>query len=329
MQDLKVAFRQFVKSPGFTAIALGAFALTVPDVGAAADAIPGLVAPDPAPPSHPPASPRSEAQPFAPGISPTADSGGITFSPDGQTVYFGAKSPAGTWAIHESRLVDGQWTTAVVAPFSGQYVEGDPQMSPDGARLFFFSRRPAKGKPKDGWWPDLWYVERQGDGWSEPRLVGAAKDGAWNPLTLRTGTPSPAADGTLYFFRCVDPAGKHVRIVRSKPVDGRYRDFEDLGDRINGQDDGGFDLVVAPDQSFIVFSCAKRADSYGGTDLYISYRDGTGWSEPRNLGPKVNTCEGEVSPTLSPDGQTLFFARRSIWSIPLAACDGVRAKVHP
>ncbi|HTZ20782.1 MAG TPA: hypothetical protein VMC06_07860, partial [Opitutaceae bacterium] len=216
---------------------------------------------------------EAEARLFTPGIGATADAGGITFTPDGQTAYFGAKGPSGIWAIHESRLVNGQWNTPVVAPFSGRYVEGDPQMSPDGARLFFFSRRPAAGKPKDGWWPDLWYVERQGDGWSEPRLVGAGENGAWNPLTLRTGTPSPAADGTLYFFRCLDPVGQRVRIVRSKPVGGRYRDFEDLGDRINGQDDG-FDLVVASDQSFIVFSCAKRADSHGGMDLYISYREG-------------------------------------------------------
>jgi Tol biopolymer transport system component len=267
-----------------------------------------------------------QARPVAPGVISTPDRGGITFSPDGQTAYFGGKTPKGGWGIFVSRRRNGEWTQAEVAPFSGgDAAEGDPQMSPDGSRLFFFSQRPAPGKPLQGWWPNLWYVERQGDGWGAPQTVGAGPDGAWNPLTLRAGTGSPAADGTLYFFRCLDPEGKRVRIVRSRPVDGRYLGFEDLGDVVNGRDDGGFDVGVAPDQSFIVFTCSKRADSLGRNDLYISYREGAGWTEPRNLGPRVNTAADEYSPTVSRDGQTLYFSRGGIWSIPLAACDGVRA----
>jgi Tol biopolymer transport system component len=270
----------------------------------------------------------AEARPFAPGVISTPDHGGITFSPDGRTAYFGGKTPKGGWGILVSRLRDGEWTAPEVAPFSGgDAAEGDPQMSPDGRRLYFFSQRAAEGKPLHGWWPDLWYVEWQGEGWGAPQTVGAGPDGAWNPLTLRAGTASPAADGTLYFFRCLDPQGKRVRIVRSRPIDGRYLDFEDLGDVVNGRDDGGFDVGVAPDQSFIVFTCSKRADSLGRNDLYISYRDGAGWTESHNLGPRVNTPADEYSPTISRDGRTLYFSRSGIWSIPLAACDGVRPGV--
>ncbi|PKP44847.1 MAG: hypothetical protein CVT95_10490, partial [Bacteroidetes bacterium HGW-Bacteroidetes-12] len=32
-------------------------------------------------------------------------------------------------------------------------------------------------------------------------------------------------------------------------------------------------------------------------------------AEPENLGPKVNTEYSEISPTISPDGKTLFVTR--------------------
>lgn len=42
-------------------------------------------------------------------------------------------------------------------------------------------------------------------------------------------------------------------------------------------------------------------------DLYVSYLEGSGWSEPINLGPEINTEGDEVFPWLAPDG-TLYFA---------------------
>ncbi len=44
----------------------------------------------------------------------------------------------------ESRLVDGQWTEATVASFSGTYPDIDPWLSPDGESLYFSSIRPVE-----------------------------------------------------------------------------------------------------------------------------------------------------------------------------------------
>lgn len=260
---------------------------------------------------QPPARSWSGPQHFAPGVISSESAGGITFTPDGNTAYFSKK---GTIVV--SHLKNGQWSVPETAPFSGKYPEGDPSVSPDGSRLYYYSLRPATGKPTDGMYPDLWYVERQGDGWSEPKSVGGGPNGEWSPFSLRTGTPSQAADGTLYFFRCAHDPCRETRIVRSKPKNGRYIDYEDLGDTVNGKG-GGFDLAVAPDQSFIVF-CAKRPDSLGDYDIYISYQKDGVWSEPRNLGPKVNSMGGEISPKLSPDGKRLFFTHNGIRFVEMA-----------
>lgn len=50
-------------------------------------------------------------------------------------------------------------------------------------------------------------------------------------------------------------------------------------------------------------------NSLGEEDLYVSLKDETGeWSTPINLGPTINTEGFEISPFLSKDGKTLFFA---------------------
>ncbi len=52
---------------------------------------------------------------------------------------------------------------------------------------------------------------------------------------------------------------------------------------------------------------SNRPGGLGGMDLYVSYKLGTLWSEPVNLGPKVNTAGNEVFPFIHADN-TLYFA---------------------
>jgi hypothetical protein len=49
--------------------------------------------------------------------------------------------------------------------------------------------------------------------------------------------------------------------------------------------------------------------NYGETDIYISRKLPNGsWSEPKNLGPNINTKYKEEFPQFSEDGKTLYFA---------------------
>ena len=47
--------------------------------------------------------------------------------------------------------------------------------------------------------------------------------------------------------------------------------------------------------SLLVFA-SDRAGGYGGFDLYYSTREGSGWSEPRNFGERINTEYDEYRP---------------------------------
>jgi outer membrane protein OmpA-like peptidoglycan-associated protein len=57
---------------------------------------------------------------------------------------------------------------------------------------------------------------------------------------------------------------------------------------------------------FMIF-VSNMPGGYGGTDLYIAYREGEGWSNPENLGPYINTEGNEMFPFVNPTG-TLFFS---------------------
>ena len=51
-------------------------------------------------------------------------------------------------------------------------------------------------------------------------------------------------------------------------------------------------------------------------DLYLTLHlsDGT-WSEPKNLGPQINSAYFEYSPRVSPDKKYLFFTRGNGWGL--------------
>ena len=54
-----------------------------------------------------------------------------------------------------------------------------------------------------------------------------------------------------------------------------------------------------------------REDSFGGADLYISFRTSNGaWSALQNMGAAVNSEQRDFCPMLSPDGKYLFFSSK-------------------
>ncbi len=59
----------------------------------------------------------------------------------------------------------------------------------------------------------------------------------------------------------------------------------------------------------ILITAIKRDDSFGKTDLYVSFlgQDSI-WTQPKNLGPQINNAEEELSPFLASDNKSLYFS---------------------
>ena len=67
---------------------------------------------------------------------------------------------------------------------------------------------------------------------------------------------------------------------------------------------------ISQDGQWLVFTGCYRPDGFGSCDIYISYKDESGWSEPINLGGWINSDQWESQPCLSPDKRDLYFASR-------------------
>lgn len=70
----------------------------------------------------------------------------------------------------------------------------------------------------------------------------------------------------------------------------------------------GVHMSMSEDEKIVVMSL-MRDDSYGGTDLYVSFHQGNNkYSVPINLGPDVNTEHNEEAPFICSDNKTMYFS---------------------
>jgi hypothetical protein len=244
---------------------------------------------------------------FAPGvISGAAGEACPAFTPDGNAVYFDVGS-----MILVSRRTHGTWSKPEIAPFSGQWLDHDPTMSPDGSYLVFVSNRPVKaggealgvtvhGKFYPARGGHLWRVDRKGDGWGQPVHLPDAVN-----ASDRTYAPSIAADGSLYFIH--PDTGGVFHIYSSAFVQGAYQPAAQVA--VGDLAASTHDPAIAPDQSFMVFNSTDAKDS-GMGDFYIAFREGDHWGKPIDLGETINGKPGKWNQWgahISPDRRTLYY----------------------
>ncbi|HUX03252.1 MAG TPA: hypothetical protein VMY35_20000 [Phycisphaerae bacterium] len=116
--------------------------------------------------------------------------------------------------------------------------------------------------------------------------------------------PCLSADGQeLYFTR--GRAGRNADILVACRTPDGWSDPEPIGEINTDADEIG--PALAPDSATLYFF-SNREGGEGGYDLYVSRHDGTRWSRPENLGPRVNSPFNEYDPCVTPDGLALVFA---------------------
>jgi Tol biopolymer transport system component len=255
---------------------------------------------------HPYDSDKPMPQPtmFGEGVVSTAeDDLNAAFGPDGKTVFFTRNFPRNRLGvILFSEYKNKKWTPPQIASFSGLATDYDPFFSADGSKIFYCSNRGADGRAKNDF--DIWFVEKNAAGWSSPKSVGTPVNSPVDEYY-----PSIAADGTLYFSSNRAGGKGSFDIYRSRFVDGKYTEPENLGDGVNSTT-VELDNYISPDQKFLVFATNGRRDDLGGGsgDLYISINRDGAWTPARNLGAPINSPAREYCPIGSPNGKYFFFS---------------------
>lgn len=74
-----------------------------------------------------------------------------------------------------------------------------------------------------------------------------------------------------------------------------------------------FNPFVTPDGGTLIYTGLNYPEGFGFGDLYVSFQvqHHAEWTRGTNIGPTVNTELDEYHPSLSPDGNVLFFVRHS------------------
>jgi Tol biopolymer transport system component len=186
-----------------------------------------------------------------------------------------------------------------VVPFAESYDAGDPAFSRDGNRLFFSTWRPPPVGSGLVQKENIWYVDREGNGWSDPVVLSPAVNG----LDLHWQF-SIANDGDLYFTAQPMGSDSNNDIYLAILVNGIYSEVERLSDIINTDfyEDTPY---IAPNESYIIFSRVNR--SMSNADFYISHKNSDGtWRAPVAMNA-LNTTGHELCPCVTPDGLYLFF----------------------
>lgn len=220
---------------------------------------------------------------FAPKIISTCSQhSSVYFNRDGKEVYFSRMVPLPSVIMYMREEI-GQWTSPQVI------CEGlTPGLAPDGKTVYFSTSKPT--------WK-IYKILKTADGWTEPELLPDHIN-----FQRRQDTPYASADGTLYFCSMY---GEANGIYRARLRNGEYMQPERIEYGISNEY-ASFSPYVAPDESYMIFSSVRPG--YGISDLYISFHNADGsWTEPKNMGPKINTAAKEAFPFVTFDGKYLFF----------------------
>lgn len=218
---------------------------------------------------------------FAPGVvsKEYRDLSGF-FSKDMNEFYFTRRNPeSGKWTLIGFKSENNRWRQVSEVPRVGR-----PIFSPDGKIMHL-------GKH---------YKERTESGWSEVKSLGVAYE------DIRIMRLSSSLDG-MYVLDEATRNGKGA-IRYSQLVDGKRTEPTPFGKEINT---GTWNAhpFIAPDESYIIWD-GERETGYGGSDVFISFREPDGsWGAALNLGDKINTEAEELGAAVTPDGKYLFFNR--------------------
>jgi hypothetical protein len=254
--------------------------------------------------------------PFSPesvgnGINTIDDEYWPSITADGQTMIFTRQSASGdnrssNGLVQEdfyiSYFSENTWQKAfnAGAPLNTTQNEGAQTLSSNGSYMFFTACERPGGLGSC----DLYFSSLIDGKWSDPvNLRSPVNSPSWE------SQPSISADGKTLFFSSSRPGGfggKDLWLSRlnekktwTKPVN--------LGALINTDGDE-MSPFIHFDGRTLYFASDGRL-GMGGFDIYLTrMKDDSTWSEPKNLGYPINTCNDEMGLIIESEGQKAYFS---------------------
>jgi len=223
---------------------------------------------------------------------PDGDVYGISFSSDGKTVYTTRSNDSRTVCevygitlddrgnhLQPQRIREWNTTTNV----------SNPVISHDNSFALLRISEPGEN-------PDLYISRKDNHGnWQKPVALPASINTAADQYY-----PELTAENHLYYSSNGD-------LYFAAYTNGQWQNPVPIH-ALNTTAFSESNVAISRDGRFLVF-LSNRTGSYGSYDLFICKKENGQWSEPVNLGPKINTTAMEYQPRFSIDNTTLYFTR--------------------
>ena len=224
--------------------------------------------------------------------------GNGVFSNDGSRFFFTQTDFFNNVSIQQMDLSGTIWSSPVKASFSDTGDNWEAAPSPNGEYVVFLSNRSNQVRPLGKPWMSL--LDSNGL-WQAPRPILL-------PIPESEGIGHPYIDmDHIMYYSAFLPGGRGNIDIYFSDLSADSLATINLGAPVNSESDE-LQPSLAADKSFLLFT-SNRPGGYGKYDIYISFLNDSIWSEPKNLGPKINTEHDEFSAWATPDGRFVLFDR--------------------
>lgn len=249
--------------------------------------------------------PDSNPELFAPGLVSVGNGvhGNVVFNSDFTEAAWHPNYPIdGRELIYIVKFKNGKWADPFEFYFSKNHNYAEPFYSYDNKRLLFLSGDIGPSGNAEN--EKIYYVERIGDSWSAPKILG-------DNLPAFHWQFSLDKEDNLYFGGKSDD--KKGEIYYSQYIKGEYQVPIRLPETINSGS-SEFSPFISPDNSYLVFvRMIELPNSPPKTNLFVSFKEQSGrWSPAQNLSAKIihqDKAQIEMigAPRITPDGKYLFY----------------------
>jgi predicted secreted protein len=249
---------------------------------------------------------------LGPNINTSSGEGGngLSISADELSIYFesdrsGGYGTADLWVATRATKND-DWTESInlgsVVNSSAQ--DNSPSISADGLSLYFSSNRSGTVGNMD-----LWVAMREttADDWGTPSNLGPIVNSSNADYMSHI-----SADGLSLYFSSERSGGlgnRDLWVSTRATTNDEWGEPVNLGSNVNSSSNERR-MWISSDGLMLLLQ-SDRPKGSGAVDIYMTTRATTNddWTEPVNIGPPVNvSIISDVSPVVSSDGRTLYFA---------------------
>ncbi len=230
---------------------------------------------------------------------------------DGQTMLFTRKDSVGVvrgrtmlkedlyYAKRDEKT--GDWSQAMNfgTPINTKYFnEGAQCIAPDGQSMFITICNKDDGMGGC----DLYYAEKHGNRWSEPKNLGRpVNSNKWD------AQPSLSSDGRTLFFTSARPGGKGKMDIYMSRRDSLGKWSAPISLDINTEGSELTPFIHSDGRTF--FFASDGIPGLGGFDLYVVKIDEDGnFGKPENLGYPINTNKDNHGMIVGPSGRYAYFS---------------------